>query len=599
VATVRLLVRLSDEPADAGPLKRLVRAFVGGRAPRASTRPKTIAIDGPTEIDANTLDAPLNEGDVFGEMSCLTGSPRSGTITADRDCYMLEMLRVVLDQMRRDAGYREQMEAIYRERVLAGHLRRLSIFEHVPDEAFQRICQTVELLNFEPGQVICDEHAPSDSIYIIRSGIVKVVKNISVLFGPEELSAADCATFCQTLLAGEQASDTPAGKIWSLLDDGAKAAVQTVASDTAAAIEARHSVVAAINRLLTARELPLAFGKKTADIVAVADDKKLWQTAEPLAADPKKWSDLELRAMNRALLEAVFPRLPSVIVTGPRRTLAYLSRGDFIGEMGLITGEPRNATCIAFDHPDNGQAIASGPGGVAPPRVELVRIGRADFDDLIASSPEMTDRVMEVAVSRLAQTAERLQKPVWEEADSVRLSPRFEELGLIQGQSLMLIDLDRCTRCGDCVRACVNTHSDGRQRLYLDGPRFGRYLVPLTCRECLDPVCMIGCPVGSIHRGDRGEIIIRDWCIGCGLCANQCPYGSIQMHHLLAQDGDDAADEADEESAAEGTVEKQVTQLAVVCDLCSSLAGGQPACVSQCPHDAAIRVDTRSDFPQR
>jgi Fe-S-cluster-containing hydrogenase component 2 len=41
---------------------------------------------------------------------------------------------------------------------------------------------------------------------------------------------------------------------------------------------------------------------------------------------------------------------------------------------------------------------------------------------------------------------------------------------------------------------------------------------------------MIGCPVGSIQQGDDGEIRIREWCIGCGLCANQCPYDSIQMH---------------------------------------------------------------------
>src|SRR5262249_14115377 len=64
------------------------------------------------------------------------------------------------------------------------------------------------------------------------------------------------------------------------------------------------------------------------------------------------------------------------------------------------------------------------------------------------------------------------------------------------------------------------------------GPRFGQYLVPATCRSCLDPVCMIGCPVGSIHRGDNGQIVIEDWCIGCETCARQCPYGSIQMHDI-------------------------------------------------------------------
>jgi Fe-S-cluster-containing hydrogenase component 2 len=43
---------------------------------------------------------------------------------------------------------------------------------------------------------------------------------------------------------------------------------------------------------------------------------------------------------------------------------------------------------------------------------------------------------------------------------------------------------------------------------------------------------MIGCPVGSIHRGDNGQIVIEDWCIGCGLCAQQCPYGSIRMNDI-------------------------------------------------------------------
>ena len=43
---------------------------------------------------------------------------------------------------------------------------------------------------------------------------------------------------------------------------------------------------------------------------------------------------------------------------------------------------------------------------------------------------------------------------------------------------------------------------------------------------------MIGCPVGSIQRGSNGQIEIRDWCIGCSLCARQCPYDSIQMHDV-------------------------------------------------------------------
>ncbi len=48
----------------------------------------------------------------------------------------------------------------------------------------------------------------------------------------------------------------------------------------------------------------------------------------------------------------------------------------------------------------------------------------------------------------------------------------------------------------------------------------------------------------------------------------------------------------------EEVTEKLVTFRAVVCDLCSKLPGQQPACVQACPHDAALRVDARKNFPQ-
>ena len=153
----------------------------------------------------------------------------------------------------------------------------------------------------------------------------------------------------------------------------------------------------------------------------------------------------------------------------------------------------------------------------------------------------------------------------------------------------MLIDLDRCTRCGECVKACIATHDDGHTRLFLDGPRFGDYLAPISCRKCLDPVCMIGCPVGSIHRGDNGEIRIRDWCIGCSLCERQCPYGSIQMTEL---EGELGACRTPLLELLEKEVElKEVKKRAVVCDLCASTNLGREACVYACPHDAAMRVN--------
>lgn len=105
---------------------------------------------------------------------------------------------------------------------------------------------------------------------------------------------------------------------------------------------------------------------------------------------------------------------------------------------------------------------------------------------------------------------------------------------------------------------------------------------------CLDPVCMIGCPVGSIRRTKDLNMLIEDWCIGCGVCANQCPYNSIQMHS--------AAEFAAKSAAADGKpAAPERKERAVVCDQCSSLPQG-PACVYACPHDAAFRVNAREYF---
>jgi Fe-S-cluster-containing dehydrogenase component len=161
--------------------------------------------------------------------------------------------------------------------------------------------------------------------------------------------------------------------------------------------------------------------------------------------------------------------------------------------------------------------------------VEIVRIDAGVFRSLLNGS-EPLDRAIRALVEE--RQTELDARPAIGESSPWDSSPEFRDSGLIQGQNLLLIDLDSCTRCGDCVRACINTHDDGYSRLFLDGPRFDRFLVPSACRLCLNPSCMIGCPVGSIQRGSNGQIEIRDWCIGCSLCARQCPYDSIQMHDV-------------------------------------------------------------------
>lgn len=252
---------------------------------------------------------------------------------------------------------------------------------------------------------------------------------------------------------------------------------------------------------------------------------------------------------------------------GQGMVMSYLSRSQYFGETGLLYGEPRNATCTSLDH------------------VELVRIGKDDFDEMVRLFPHIRQRLQDEAEARLKQNMKR--------SSSIgRVSlPQFIDQGLFEAQSLLILDLEKCTRCDECVRACAQAH-DGVSRLIRSGLRYDKYLVATSCRSCRDPLCLIGCPVDAIHRKKDLQIIIEDHCIGCHHCAEQCPYGNINMQPY----------EATFVSTVTGKKEVRKGEKAAVCDLCDDQCLGEqdePSCVYACPHDAAHRVDGQSFFDLR
>jgi len=245
---------------------------------------------------------------------------------------------------------------------------------------------------------------------------------------------------------------------------------------------------------------------------------------------------------------------------GGELVLAYLSRGDYFGEIGLLGGGVRTATCTALDH------------------VELVKLSRQDFREMVARFPSVRAGLEAVSAERQAANAQRMQM-----LQSVPLE-QFLSQGLMEAQSLLVLDLQKCTRCDACVNACADAH-DGVTRLVREGLRFENFLVATSCRQCRDPLCMVGCPVGAIRRRNSLEVIIEDWCIGCGLCARNCPYGNINLHPFKVRV---------EDLENPGRKKAVVQQKATSCDLCTHLK--EPSCVYACPHDAARRVDPKQFF---
>lgn len=172
----------------------------------------------------------------------------------------------------------------------------------------------------------------------------------------------------------------------------------------------------------------------------------------------------------------------------------------------------------------------------------------------------------------------------------------------VNGTQSMLIDLNRCTRCDDCVRACAATH-DNNPRFLRHGPVHGQYMVANACMHCADPVCMIQCPTGAIHRNVvEGQVVINDTtCIGCSACANNCPYDAIRMVQIRDDQGQlifptQIPGETAEDPPRPITPamkEWEPIEKATKCDLCADQQTG-PACVNACPHDALIRLNLGS-----
>lgn len=144
-----------------------------------------------------------------------------------------------------------------------------------------------------------------------------------------------------------------------------------------------------------------------------------------------------------------------------------------------------------------------------------------------------------------------------------------------------LIDVSRCTGCKTCLIACKDGHSvpggknlrsvqevaKGSWRQNEEGAweqNVFAYYVSLSCNHCADPACVKVCPTKAHFKRQSDGLVLIDpqKCIGCGACAQACPY------HV--------------------PVLNEKTKKMMKCDACAGrLANKQmPLCVQACPQRA-------------
>jgi CRP-like cAMP-binding protein/Fe-S-cluster-containing hydrogenase component 2/thioredoxin reductase len=259
-------------------------------------------------------------------------------------------------------------------------------------------------------------------------------------------------------------------------------------------------------------------------------------------------------------------------IAGRDVVLSYLSAGNYVGEMALLSESPRTATVKA--------AVTT----------EAVVLDADVFKRVLSRNPRWREDMEQRFLDRLRVNAAMEAQP-----DPGNIIAFLMQQGVGEATDVLLIDESLCVRCNNCEKACADVH-DGTSRLDREaGPTFAQIHVPTSCRHCEHPHCMKECPPDAIHRSANGEVYVEDTCIGCGNCERNCPYGVIQLaavdpkrsrpslfSWLVLGLGPEPGMEPKPKS-------KDIPKKAVKCDMCKDVRGGA-ACVRACPTGAAVRV---------
>src|SRR4051812_38570568 len=283
--------------------------------------------------------------------------------------------------------------------------------------------------------------------------------------------------------------------------------------------------------------------------------------------------------------------------------LTYFREGNVFGVLGLLHRDPAHrytveavsrAEVIRIPGALLGQVLARHPAAYGPLLSGFEAEQLARTLDVGSLPPPPTSIDGERGASRTSVPGS-IAPRLGEETRAPLAAGVLMEAGLASGREVLVIDQTRCTSCGNCIDACERRH--GYSRLQLRGIQVDTYMFPTACRHCSDPACLM-CSVNGIVRLPSGEIsIIKDNCIGCGACAERCPYGNISMHPVVPEKAGffpslfdflvGAGKRAQKE--AHDALDPKVQRIAVKCDLC---AGHHDyACVTACPVAAAFRVD--------
>lgn len=459
-------------------------------------------------------------------------------------------------------------------------LRRVDLLDGVPEDALQELTKVGRELTVRANEYVVRQSDYGDSFFVLLSGKV-AVEIIGDDGRPKQVAALNPGEYFGELAMvghGERSAS-----VRSLVETRLLELRQTPFQS---ALKKHRQVKTRLEAAYARRALS-SMVRRSRYFGGLPEESLDELVASSVVADFKK-GELIIEEGGSAqkfyVIRSGFVRVTRR--TGPgdeHEILAYLGPDDFFGDQELAAATASYQTTVVALEP-----------------VQLMTVPRAAFWRLYQKHPDIFAEFRRYELSR-----QEGQSILQNSATSMAFVKEMLEAGLGQARSALIIDMDHCVRCGNCVQACDDLHGFSRlarrgkrmtRRVHLESARHEHLYFPTSCLQCATPECMVGCPTGAISRDPGGEVFIRDTCIGCGSCARNCEFGNISMAEVEAQESFSLLTRARQAEEVQSTAPKEASLIAVKCDVC--FQRDYAACVYNCPTQAILRIDPRVYFEE-
>jgi cAMP-dependent protein kinase regulator len=341
----------------------------------------------------------VGPGGTFGEMALLTGGPHSQAAQAMTSTVLWTLLAADFQALSNErpeirsllsAAIREPLTGRDKDRA-GDRLSRMALFAGQSPAVLRTVAERMWVRHVPAGELVFSEGEPGDALYLIDSGQVEIISSAKphsatlARLGPDEFFGE------MALLTGKPRSTAARAashtNLWALYRSDFEDLVNQYPSISLALSRVLSERLEEMDRRLTESHLQgikLLAGLSSSQLDDVSRRLKQvrFRQGETLLREGDPGDEMYLIDSGRVRVVRGVGR--------DARILAELGAGDAVGEMALLTGNPRSATVTALAD------------------TQAWSVSQADFDTLVATYPSLALSLSRLLSERLRHTDERI-----------------------------------------------------------------------------------------------------------------------------------------------------------------------------------------------